>query len=263
MAESAALLPPFFTTLGVWLGLGITLALFSLLLGDNIVARWAQHLLVGASMGYVVVATTQHLIRPRLIDPLLQGEWATAATPAALGLLLLLAAGERILRQSRAPQAGSGDEGLWASILSLLGVIPLALLLGTGLAVGLAGIAQGTLWPQTGEVLLNTWAGGRTGAAFWWGALGLLLTSATLLHLSLDRSRHVESLPRPFSDLMRAWVWIGGRALWFAAGILLARVFVSRFTIFYDRIDAISVALQQTGIGPALAALWTTLFGGG
>jgi hypothetical protein len=31
--------------------------------------------------------------------------------------------------------------------------------------------------------------------------------------------------------------------------------------MFFDRIDAVALALQQTGIGQALAALWAQLFG--
>ncbi len=267
MFETGGALPPLLTDVGMWLGMAMTLALFSLLLGDTIVARWAQHLLVGASMGYLAVVVVQSVLRPRLVEPLLQGQWRTVAGPAALGLLLLVAGIERIVRQSRTPQAGqqaagpTGDpaaRGLWG----LLAIVPVALLLGTGLAVGLAGIVQGTLIPQTGEVLFKTWAAGRVGPAFWYGGLTLLLTTATLLHLTLDRSRHIDALPRPFRDLMRGWVWIGRRALWIAGGVLLARLFASRFTLFYVRIDAINQALQSTGFGQWLATLWQQLFGG-
>jgi hypothetical protein len=257
--DAAGGLPPLLADLGLWVGLGMTLALFSLLLGDNLIARWAQHLLVGAIMGYLAVVVVQGVMRPRLVEPLLRGEWRTLATPAALGLLLLAAGVERILHQSRQPQAGEG--GGPGRAWSLVGVLPLALLLGVGLALALVGIVQGTLWPQTGVVLLNTWAQGRTGAAFWYGGLTLLLTTATLLHLTLDRSRHVEPLPRPFRDLMRGWVWIGQRALWIAAGLLLARLFASRFTMLFDRLDAANQALQQTGLVQWLLALWSSLLG--
>lgn len=267
MLETGGALPPLLSDVGLWLGMAMTLALFSLLLGDTVVARWAQHLLVGASMGYLAVVVLQGVLRPRLLEPLLQGQWRSVAAPAGLGLLLLLGGIERIVRQSRTPQAGQSSapglsdpaaRGVWG----LLAVIPVALLLGTGLAVGLVGIVQGTLLPQTGEVLLKTWAAGRIGPAFWYGALTLLLTTGTLLHLTLDRSRHVEPLPRPFRDLMHGWVWVGQRALWIAAGALLARLFVSRFTLFYVRIDAINQTLQRTGLGQWLAGLWQQLFGG-
>ncbi|MGL4651309.1 MAG: hypothetical protein ACRC1H_18025 [Caldilineaceae bacterium] len=259
MFDATGGLPPLLTDLGLWVGLGMTLALFSLLLGDNLVARWAQHILVGAAMGYLAVVAVQGVLRPRLIEPLLRGEWQTNVAPLVLGVMLLAAALERIVRQSRLPEAGPsrGSGRVWG----IVGVLPLALLLGTGLTLGLVGIVQGTLWPQTGVVLLNTWEGGRIGPAFWYGGLTLLLTTATLLHLTLDRSRHVDPLPRPFRDMMRGWVWIGQRALWIAAGLLLARLFASRFTMLFDRLDATGQALQQTGLVQWFVSLWTTFAG--
>jgi hypothetical protein len=256
--------------LGVWVGLAVTLAIFSLLLGDTQIARWAQHLVVGAAMGYAVVLTVHYLLRPRLVDPLLQGEWRSVAAPLALGVLLLLAGGERVIRQSRLPQVGGersgereggGAGGRAGRFWGIVGVAPLAMLLGTALGVALAGIVQGTLLPQTGEVITDTWATGRSGSVFWYGALSLLLTTATLLHLTLDRNRHVEALPRPFRDLMRGWVWIGQRALWIAAGVLLGRLFVSRFSLIFARLQAISDSLQTTGIARWVESLWNQLFG--
>jgi len=112
-------LPPLFADLGLWIGLGLSLALFSLLLGDNVVARLAQHILVGAAMGFLAVVVIQHIAVPRLVEPLLRGEWTTHAAPLLLALVLLAAGTERIVRQSRQPQgsapsdAAKGRGGCW------------------------------------------------------------------------------------------------------------------------------------------------------
>jgi hypothetical protein len=60
---------------------------------------------------------------------------------------------------------------------------------------------------------------------------------------------------------MRGWVWIGQRALWIAAGVLLGRLFVSRFSLIFARLQAISDSLQTTGIARWVESLWNQLFG--
>lgn len=255
MVESGGTLPPLLLDAGLWVGLGMTLLIFSLLAGDNALARLAQHILVGASMGYAALMAIQYVISLRLLAPLARGEWATYATPLALSLLLLVAGMDRILQQGQ-PRAAGASQRAW---LQVAGVFPLALLVGVGISAGLVGIVQGTLFPQMLQVLFGTWDEAVVGDALWLGALTLLLTTSTFLHLTLDKRTQIASLPRPVRDLLYLWVWFGERALWIATGIILARLFASRLTLLVDRLEYITVTLQATGLWQWFESIWQNL----
>ena len=50
----------------VWLAAFLTLCIFSFLYRDNILYRFAEHLFVGVSAGYLVALTWHNQIRPNL-----------------------------------------------------------------------------------------------------------------------------------------------------------------------------------------------------
>jgi hypothetical protein len=222
---------------------------------------------VGAGLGYAALLAVQYVISLRLLAPLAQGRWTTHAAPLALGLLLLVAGIERIAAQGRASTPASAIR----TALQTLGVVPIALLLGVGIAAGVVGLVQGTLLPQMVTAMLG--AAGRTagtgggaagtpapsGLPVWVGVLTLLLTTATLLYLTLDRARQVEPLPRPLRDLLLLWTWLGERALWLATGVLLARLFAARLTLLVDRLDYLAVTLQATGLWLWFESIWRNL----
>ncbi len=248
-------LRPLLTDAGLWLGLLLTLALFSLVLGDNVLARLAQYLLVGAGLGYAAVMTIQYVIGLKLLAPIAQGEGLRLAAPLLLGLLLIAAVIERMVAQ-RQPVVATASA---RRVLQTAGVVPLALLLGVGIAAGAVGIVQGTLFPQSILVLSATFSAGRTGGALWGGLLALLLTTATLLAITMGRSAQAEPLPRPLRALLRGWVWVGERALWIATGVILARLFASRMTLLVDRLDYLVVTLQATGLWQWFATIWQNI----
>jgi hypothetical protein len=244
-------LPLLLTDVGLWIGLLLTLALFSMLLGDNALARLAQHIVLGAGLGYAAVMTIRYVIGLRLFAPLAQGQWITQLLPLLLALLLVAAALERMAAQSSAGSTTAVTSSARRA-LQTAGVIPLALLLGTGVAAGLIGIVQGTIFPQVSLVVFATFRNGRTGSALWGGLLTLLLTTATLLALTVGRSAggsaRTNALPRPLQSLLHGWAWLGERVLWIATGLILARLFASRLTLLVDRLDYLVVTLQATGL---------------
>lgn len=244
MADVAASLTPLLSNIGLWVGLVITLLTLSLALGDNALARLAMHLLVGASLGYATLMAFHYVVGLRVIEPISEGQGQQLVIPLILAAILLIAGADRIFRQGSV----AGSEGMVRRVVQTAGVIPLAILLGVGLAAGVVGVVQGTLFAQARAVVVDTFAAGRVGLPLWTGILTLLLTTATLLALTVDRKVHIEPLPRPLRAALGAWYWVGERALWVASGILVARVFAARLPLLVDRIDSIVIVWQTSGI---------------
>lgn len=245
--------------LSLWVAFLFSLFLLSALAGEHALARLAQHMLVGASLGYVAVLTIRHVLQPRLFTPLWQGGFAQPALwpPLALGVLLFVAGLERLFAQSSKPFTVAP---LWRRILHGLGMAPVALMLGMGSAVAFVGVLQGTLFPQF-------WRAATTGinwsaplGVFLTGGLTLLLTTATLLHLALRTEQAMLQQPTFVGRILRAWVWLGQRALWLAAGVIFARLVAARLSLLIGRLEFILVSLNETHLWRWAEALWKGLF---
>ena len=116
--------------LGGFVGLMLTLLVFSYLLGDNILFRVTIHIFIGVAAGFSAVMVFYNVIRPRLIMALLsgsQGERLVLLVPLVLSILLLAKVSPRTAR--------------W-------GNISMAYLVGVGAAVAIGGALLGTLFPQ-------------------------------------------------------------------------------------------------------------------
>lgn len=152
-------------------GAVITLMIFSYLLGDNALYRWALALIVGTAAGYALAVALRYVwsqwIQPGLLggDPLVSLRYMI---PLVLGALLLL--------------KGFPPTRLLGRI-AVLGNISLAYLVGVGSAVAVAGALVGSLIPQ----VLATGNGLRLGQGalgLVQGAVALLGTVVTLLYFS-------------------------------------------------------------------------------
>jgi len=75
--------------LGGWVAAGLTLCIFSFLYEDNPFYKIAEHLYVGASLGYLLVQALFQTLIPRWWEPLVQDphHWELLV-PAGLGILL-------------------------------------------------------------------------------------------------------------------------------------------------------------------------------
>ncbi len=257
MAEFGASFAPLLSNVGLWVGLAITLFTFSLILGDNALARLAQHVVVGATLGYATLMAAHYVVNLRVITPIAQGRWQPLILPLALTALLVVAGLERVFTQGgRRTQGGRPRK-----VLQVAAVVPLAILLGVGLATGVSGVVQGTLLAQARAAMVGAALLDGGGTPLWFGILTLLLTTATLLTLTLDRRVHVDPLPRPVRAVMTAWLWVGERALWIASGVLLARLFAARFTLLVERLEAIATAYNASGLPVWIQSLFATLQG--
>jgi hypothetical protein len=230
-------------TLGFWIGLLMTLLIFSALAGDHALARLGQHLLAGAALGYGAVLAVQHVLRPRLWEPLLAAPAGAAWqwTPAILGVLLLVAGLDRTWRP-----AGPGTAlPRWRRGLHGLGRIPVAFLLGVGLAAGLFGALQGTFFPQFWRAARMAFDPDAPGLLFLVGVLTLLITTATLLYFYIDPARYLADQPLYVRRLLQGWIWVGQRAVWLAAGLIFARLLASRLSLLIARVEYLLSAMGR------------------
>lgn len=246
--------------LGLWTGFIFTLLIFSALLGDHLIARFAQYVLVGAVLGYAVVITwqsilTSHLVTTLRSDPLASPwQWI----PMVLAAILAVAGLERIFAQGRAVP----PRRRWRSALRTLGSIPALMLVAIAAAVALIGGVQGTLAPQFMHAARSGLDWDASPAAFVTGLLTLLITAAALLFFVVDADRHLAHQPVWVQRLMRGWLWVGQRALWLAAGALFARLFASRLSLFVAELAHWTQMIQSSELGQAFENGWRMVTGG-
>lgn len=60
----------FWTGFGIMVGAGLTLAMYSFLYKDNPVFKFAEHLYIGVSVGYILIVTIYDTLMPNLFTPL-------------------------------------------------------------------------------------------------------------------------------------------------------------------------------------------------
>ena len=121
--------------LGGFVGLCLTLMIFSYLLGDNVLFRIAIHIFIGVAAGIAGVVAFYNVILPRLVLSLLGGSYTERLLlliPLVLSVLLLAKALPRLAR--------------W-------GNVSMAYLVGVGAAVAIGGALMGTLFPQVGATI--------------------------------------------------------------------------------------------------------------
>jgi hypothetical protein len=107
------------TVLGIWLAAFGTLAIYSFLYRDNAIYRATEQILVGLSVGYLVVITIRTTLVPKVAEPLWAGEpWALAS--ALWVLLMWMRLGRRTAWLSRLPLAVVVGAGAGLSIPALL-----------------------------------------------------------------------------------------------------------------------------------------------
>lgn len=186
---------------GLLVGFILTLFIFSFVLGDNPLYRFAVHLLVGVSAGYAAVLVIQTVLWP-VIEGVIENpadpENILWLFPLLLALLLLLKLFPRVA---------------W------LGNSSMAILMAIGAAVGLVGAITGTLIP----LITSSYAGGLDGLGG--GIAGLLvaiLTICTLLYFHFTGRVATDG-----EVVMPVWQKYGGMAGQVVITITLAALFAA------------------------------------
>lgn len=202
--------------LGLFIGFLLTLLVFSYLLGDNGLFRFAIHIFIGVSAGYVLSVATVNVIWPKLLQPVFFGqpmERLFGLIPLVLSLSLLAKLSAR---------------------LSALGTPVMALLAGVGAATAVGGALLGTLLPQVNATtgLFGSGAPLTGGAGF---INGVIILTGTVLSLAYFQF-NVRS-PRPgWATALGA---LGQAVIALALGVVFAGVYMAALTALITRLDAV------------------------
>jgi hypothetical protein len=208
-----------------WLAVGFTLALLSYLIADNPVYRLAVNFFIGLTAGYAVVLAWHTVLRPQLVQPLLEAADAGAGPLALLGGL------------AAALPAGILGLLLLAKTVRLggrAGTLVLALMLGVGAAVAVGGAVTGTLLPQTGASFVSLLptgpAAGERAIEAIFTVVGTLATLAFFYYGA--RGEPGSQAQRP--ALLRPLAGVGQVFIGVAFGVMFAGALAASIAIFAD-----------------------------
>ena len=204
----------------IWaiIGFCLSLCIFSYLIGDNPLFRFAVHLFIGVSAGVVTITVLYQVLYPKLLLPLVSGgsgqRW-TAIVPLVLALLLL----SRI-----SPKAGQ------------IGAIPSAYLLGTGAAITVGGVVLGTIFPQFGATI-NPFSLSTEVSEKVEGAIILVATITSLLYFYFGARLEIgKPLSRPL------WIEVSAKIgqvfILISLGAVFAGVYLTSISALTERLTS-------------------------
>jgi len=151
----------------VWLSALLTIFIFSFLYRDNIFYRFAEHLFVGVSLGYLIALTWHNSMYPNLIIPLFKQGKIIYVIPLAFGLCYFA----RFIPK-----------------ISYLIRFPIAFVIGWGSGVTIPAYFQRDILKQTQGTLLvsNTFSRWDSGL---WAIVILVGVITTLIYFFFSRER--------------------------------------------------------------------------
>ncbi|TFG72646.1 MAG: hypothetical protein E4H27_02235 [Anaerolineales bacterium] len=217
-------------TLGLIIGAILTLLIFSYLLKDTFLYRWALALLVGCGIGYGLGLAWHYILREWISHTLVVSQLGSSfslLTPLILGALLLF--------KGFSPNKALGR-------LAGLGNIPLALLVGVGTATAVSGALIGTLIPQiiaTGDTVSLE----NGGLAF---AQGLIIVIGTIASLLVFSSSVMRQVKNGEGNPVLKWITrIGQGFIVIALGFTFSSAVTSALTVLIMRLWKLTELFSQ------------------
>ena len=224
----AGLLDP--QTLGMLIGVVISLMIFSYLLGDNILYRWALALLVGSSVGYALGMAWLFVLQDWFSIILGAGtasvfERIIYVVPLFLGVLLLF--------------KGLVDIKSMRQI-AVLGNVSIGYLLGVGSGVAISGALTGTLIPQM-FAAGNAISPSQPLLRLIIGVIAMIGAIASLIAFSPRQEPQNKSLQM----LWRGMNWLGRFFITLALAVVFAGAITTALTLLIDHIWRIAKVIEQ------------------
>lgn len=208
--------------ISAFVGLILTLLVFSYLIGDNPLFRFAIYLFIGVSSGYAATAVWHNVLMPRLFSRLGDlNQLILLVVPLILGISLLAKLSPRI---------------------SWLGNFAMAVLVGVGAATAVGGALIGTLLPQA-EAAMNMFdpaapGGGSFFARLFQGGVMLIGTVLTLASFHFTLGRAADGAPKS-NRILDALAWAGRLFLAITLGVLFAGVYMAALTAMIERLSSL------------------------
>lgn len=206
---------PYAEGLGVSVAAGLTLMVYSYLLGDNLLFRLAEDIFVGVSVGYSAVVTFHSVLYPKLFLPLMVApqENLHLLIPFAMGVMLCA----YVVPRAR-----------W------LASVPLAFVVGVGAALAVGGALTGILVPQITATIvpLNPWLPPERLLN---NLVIVVCTVTTLLYF------HFTSNDRPTTRAIRAAGSVGKWVMLVTFGAIFANVVMGRISLLIGRVQFLLV----------------------
>ena len=206
---------------GIFLAFVITLMILSYVFGDNALYRLASYLFIGSSAGYIAAVLLKDVFLVKLQNITMGG--VTTDEISLLGVLAILTF---LLLGKVNPSFAS------------FGNIPMALIVGVGTAVSVAGAVIGTLIPN----ILGLGAGATINQVPI-VLITLLGTVATLVYFNFTFFKN-EARPKERSALLNVVSNIGKFFIMVALGVVFAGVLTASINALVDGFSFFSEMLR-------------------
>lgn len=207
--------------ISAFVGLILTLMVFSYLIGDNPLFRLAIYLFVGVASGYAAAVTVHYVLLPRILA--LQTNDINQLILGTIPLLLALSVLAKV-----SPRLGG------------LGTPAMAILVGVGAAAALGGAVMGTLLPQA-QASMDAFSPTATSTIverLLGGTVMLLGTVLTLasFHFSAVRAQDGAVKRNPIVEGLAVF---GRIFVAITLGVLFAGVYMAALTAMIERLSSI------------------------
>jgi hypothetical protein len=206
-----------------FIGLVLTLMVFSYLIGDSPLFRIAIYLFIGVSSGYAAAVIVRSVLLPKL--SLLQ---TNDFNQLILGIIPLLLSVTVLAKLSQR--------------IAWIGNVAMALLVGVGAAVAIGGALIGTLVPQAGAAMnafdLRSAGTFNPFVKLIEGTVMLVGTVLTLASFQFSRGRAADGTLKR-NAILEGAAWFGRIFVAITLGVLFAGVYVAALTAMIERLSSI------------------------
>lgn len=212
--------------ISAWVGLILTLMVFSYLIGDNPLFRMAVYLFIGVAAGYAATVVVYNVLLPKL----------NVSEPSDLLVIIPVLLGASLVAK-------------FSPRLSWIGNFAMAVLVGVGAAVAIGGALLGTLTPQF-QAAINAFdvsALGNLGQAasrLLEGSIMLVGTVLTLASFHFTAGRAVDGTPKR-NRIIEGIAWAGRIFIAITLGALFAGVYMAALTAMIERLSSVINFIRQ------------------
>jgi len=210
-------------------GFILTLMIFSYLIGDNPLFRFAVYIFIGVSSGYAATVIWHYVLIPKLIEPLGDpNQLVLLVVPLILSFSLLAKLSPRI---------------------SWIGNFAMAVLVGVGAAAAIGGALLGTLLPQVQASIdafdfRSVTTSSELILKFFDGAVMLVGTVLTLAAFHFGAKRAPDGTPQR-NRILEGLAWFGRIFIAITFGVLFAGVYMAALTAMIERLSSIINFIRQ------------------